>query len=230
VAEFAWTLVKWCVLWISRMTLAIGRLLYGLEVHGLEYFPTKGPSMLIARHSSRADIFVGSLARYMAMKSPVKVYGATPVAILLNNRLLARLIREIGGLPAFKGKGLSSPTLIELYNLLRQGNIVGVVPEGEIAWDGRLQPLKPGVAWLALRTGAPIVCVVLRGGYDIWPRWARWPRLTGKLIIQIGEPFHICSTPCERVNKAMIATANQRIKAELERLSEGYLLQPEKAP
>lgn len=222
-------LVRWGVLAGSRLALALGRLLYGLEIHGEEHFPSRGPAIVIVRHSSRADIVGGSYVRCLAARRGVKLCGVTPVALLINSRRVAWLVRAFGGVPAFKAKGLSGPPLLEVYNLLRRGNVVVVAPEGEIAWDGRLQPLKPGAAWLALRTGAPLVAGVLVGGYDIWPRWARWPRLTGKLAVRIGEPFSVCEAPLDRVTESALRAANRRIAAELERLSAGYMVRPEAA-
>jgi hypothetical protein len=62
------------------------------------------------------------------------------------------------------------------------------------------------------------------GGYDIWPRWSRRPHLTGKLVLKVGKPFYVSEGPCERVTGEMLQKANQRLRAELERLSDGYML------
>jgi 1-acyl-sn-glycerol-3-phosphate acyltransferase len=179
---------------------------------------------VVTRHSSRIDIFGVPLFVSLLMKEPGQSVGMTAMTIVTNNRLFARMVRKLGGLSAYKEQGLSAAPLLEAYNLLRQGKILGVAPEGEIAWDGHLQPLKPGVAWLALRTHTPLVPAVLRGGYDIWPRWARWPHFSGKLVFQVGDPFYVSATPCERVSQRMIREANDRIAAELEKVSEGYLV------
>ncbi len=83
--------------------------------------------------------------------------------------------------------------------------------EGEITWDGQLQhPLAPGTAWLALRTGAPVVPIVSIGGYDVQPRW--WldkPRLSGRISIPVGQPYHLSKAPLSRVTADALAAANQ---------------------
>jgi 1-acyl-sn-glycerol-3-phosphate acyltransferase len=155
-------------------------------------------------------------------------YGLTSALAVANNRCLARLGRKLAVLPAFKVRGLSAGSLFEAYKLLQQGKIFFTGPEGEIAWDGRLQPLRPGAAWLALRARAPLVVMVLAGGYDICPRWARRPHVTGRLVLRVGKPFYLCDAPHQRVTEEMLHDANLKIRAEMEALSARYLLDPEK--
>ena len=81
-----------------------------------------------------------------------------------------------------------------------------------MTWDGQLQhPLAPGTAWLALRGHVPVVPLVSKGGYDIMPRWARLPKLTGRVTIRAGEPFYVCDEPLKRVSDEDVAAASQRI-------------------
>jgi 1-acyl-sn-glycerol-3-phosphate acyltransferase len=199
----------------SQWVLALGRLLYKLEISGRESLPTTGPLILVCRHSSRIES-VG-LAFFCSLLKEFHGLAAGPV--IVNSRLFARLSRTLGILPAFKERGLSGVPLIETLKLLRQGGILIMAADGEVPWDGRLQPLRPGAAWLALRSHAPVVATMLHGAYDIWPRWASRPHLTGKLVLKIGKPFYLADGPCQRVTSEMIAAANQCLMAELEALS-----------
>ena len=90
--------------------------------------------------------------------------------------------------------------------------------EGAISWDGRLQPFQSGAAWLALRSEVPIVATVLRGGYSVWPRWAKFPRLTGHLEIRIGEPFMLSKARDRKIDAALIGEANQKSATEMAKL------------
>jgi len=148
----------------------------------------------------------------------------TGAIVIPNNRFITWVGRELGFLPTLKGKSLSAAPLMEAYKLLRQGKIIVMMDEGEVPWDGRLQPLRSGAAWLALRTHAPLVLVLVQGGYDIWPRWASRPHLRGKLVLKIGEPFYLSEAPCDRVTEEMLQAANRRLRAKLEALSDGYML------
>jgi hypothetical protein len=43
-------------------------------------------------------------------------------------------------------------------------------------------------------------------------------------VLKVGKPFYVSEGPCERVTGEMLQKANQRLRAELERLSDGYML------
>jgi len=200
--------------------MALGRLLYDLEIHGHEHLPTKGPLIIVGRHGTRLGLFTAAFF-CSALK---QVHGLAAPPAIVNNRVFAWLSRQLGMLPAFKEGGLSAPSLMGIYSLLSQGHIVFMGADGEPSWDGRFQPLRPGAAWLALRTSAPVVVLWVQGDYDIWPRWASRPHLTGKLVLKIGKPFYLCDAPCTRVTDQMLQEANQRLMAELERLADGYMI------
>jgi 1-acyl-sn-glycerol-3-phosphate acyltransferase len=205
---FLWWYLRLSSLWV----LALGRILYQLEIHGGELLPTTGPFIIVSRHSSRIEVF-----RYAFLSSIVKEWhGPAAGPDLANSRILAWLSRELGMLPA---RSLSVETLMKVYQLLREGKIIMIMADGEVPWDGRPLPLRPGASWLALRSHAPVVVSALHGAYDIWPRWASRPRLSGKLVLRIGRPFYLADGPCQRVTAEMIAEANRRLIAELEALS-----------
>jgi 1-acyl-sn-glycerol-3-phosphate acyltransferase len=212
------------LLWWSFRTLLrgvgiLGHFLYGLEIHGREHLQVRGPLIILARRISRVDFFASGAWAILGESS-----GLTGAMTICNSRLIARTGRALGILPTVKGKGRSAAPLLQAYNLLREGKIIILPDEGEIPWDGRLQPLRSGVAWLALRTRAPVLTMVMAGGYDIWPRWASRPHLTGKLVLKVGQPLYLCDEPCARVTNNMLQDANQRLLLELERLSGGYML------
>lgn len=211
VGAFLWWLLRLHSHWV----LALGRLLYDLEIQGREHLPMQGPLLVVCRHSSRIEIFVVALF-CVALK---EFYGLAAGPVMVNNRLFRWLSRELGMMPGFKERGLSASSLLYVYKLLQQGKIIVMAADGEVPWDGRPQPLRSGAAWLALRTGTPLVAVRLHGGYDVWPRWASRPHLTGKLTIKIGKEFCLADEPCERITQTMIERANERLMAELEALS-----------
>ena len=88
--------------------------------------------------------------------------------------------------------------------------------------DGRLQqPLLPGAAWLALRTGAPLIPVGVCGGYDIQPVW-QMDRLalSGRITIRLGEALYFPAMDSE-VPAQALADANQRLLEAMQTVSAG---------
>lgn len=176
--------------------------------------PAEGPCVIVVNHTSPLGaLFVfGNLL--LARGSKLYLFGAGGFSYGLLS-LILRGEKVIGGI---KGRGLSTAALWKGLEMLRAGNTVVLAPEGEMSWDGRLQPLTPGTAWLALRAGVPVVPIVSQGAYEIMPRWARWPRLSGKITIRVGRPFYVSDGPCTRVTHEMIQEASQRIWKEMNAL------------
>jgi len=197
---------------VLALVRGLARGLYKLEIRGAEHVPATGPCIFIIHHSSKLDITLGAFL--YRVRPDTGGYGS-------GLRLWASpLTKALGATPMFKGVGRSGPFLWMALNALQKGRPVAIAPEGEMEWDGRVLPLKPGAAWLALRSGAPIVVSVLRGGYAIWPRWARFPRLTGKLEIRIGRPFRVPRISNGKVGEEMLQAVNRRIADEMRRLVE----------
>ncbi len=81
-----------------------------------------------------------------------------------------------------------------LCQLLSEGKKVVIFPEGARTSTGDLQPIKPGVAMLALRMQCPIIPVYLHGTFEAWPRHSKWPKLGPSLTCIFGKPIKVSST------------------------------------
>jgi 1-acyl-sn-glycerol-3-phosphate acyltransferase len=144
-------------------------LLYRLETRGLENIPDTGPVILCSNHKSLQDpitlgIWVHRKVHYMAK------------AELFNVPLLGPLIRGLGAFPVKRG-GVSKEAIRTAINLLQQGNVMGIFPEGT-----RNQSLgmgKRGAVTMAVRARAIVVPVALVGEY----------RLFRKMLAVYGAPI-----------------------------------------
>ena len=56
------------------------------------------------------------------------------------------------------------------------GGVVGVFPEGERSWDGRVQPFVPGVGRLVQALRVPVFALRMENAHRHWPRFASRPR------------------------------------------------------
>lgn len=200
----------------ERSLLLVARLFYRLRIEGAEYIPTAGACLLAFNHVAQpVDLMVNVLIR--SRRPDVRLFGLhgfqgeNPLAQFLE--LMGRQDAEAQVLRAYKARGLSAGELVRALRLLQAGAGIALAAEGEFTWDGRLQhPLAPGTAWLALRSGTPVVPVVSSGGYDIQPRW--WLdriRLTGKVAIRVGPPLTLSETPVRRLDNALLQSANERL-------------------
>lgn len=73
--------------------------------------------------------------------------------------------------------------------VLNEGKILGVAPEGTRSKTGALLPGKPGVAVIALRSGAPMLPMATFGYENFWPNLKRLRRTD--FHVAVGKPFRL---------------------------------------
>jgi 1-acyl-sn-glycerol-3-phosphate acyltransferase len=86
------------------------------------------------------------------------------------------------------GPRAAQDTLEAALALLEQGNLFGIYPEGTRSPDGRLYKGRPGVGWLALKSGLPVIPVALSGTRHVLPPGRVIPR-PGRIEVKIGAPL-----------------------------------------
>jgi len=205
------------------------RLLYGFEAHGIENIPATGPCVLGGNHPGKllSDPFV--MLAIVPRRMPIIIAPEREARIVPSRKghSLAEVLSVLllrSGLRSARairiGRGGSTPVSrnMAMLKALEEGQAVFLEVEGEVSWDGRMKPPRSGAAWMALRSGAPFVPIGLIGTYDVWPRWAASPQLTGKVIVNIGKPVHLSETIPEWIDDEMLQDANDRIRSEIEAL------------
>ena len=75
---------------------------------------------------------------------------------LYRNWVLRRLWLELGGFPV-RREIADLKAIDNSLDVLHQGLALGIYPEGTRSFTGDMLPFLKGAAWLALRTGTPMV-------------------------------------------------------------------------
>lgn len=155
------------------------RLLYGCEVRGGENLPRRGPAILASSHSSNLDpcilgISYPGVIRWMA-KAELWQPG------------LAWLVERLGGFPVYRG-GADRQAVRRARELLNQGWVVGIFPEGTRFREGQLGEFQPGVGMLAVGAGVPVIPIRVSGNEKIMRRFRPGrPRV----ILSVGPPVDL---------------------------------------
>ncbi len=208
---------------LTRLLLFLGRLAYGLQVEGTENLPPRGPFILSTNEISQiGSAFTTMVVIRLVFEGRLRDLVGFGAEDTWHNPFLVRLYPRAHVHPILPGRGQSVPALLAGLQALRAGRVVMMNPEGEMSWDGRLVPFKPGVAWLALRAGVPVVpLVATRGAYEVLPRWSSRPKLTGRFTVRLGRPIYLCDRPLRRVEDGDLAPAVKCLEHEVEALVYG---------
>jgi 1-acyl-sn-glycerol-3-phosphate acyltransferase len=191
--------------WLASLVYPLGRYLvvpnyFGqIEIVGQENIPKTGPVIIAPTHRARWDAILipyatgrgvtGRDLRFMVSLNEV------------NKGLQGWFIRRLGGF----GVDPEHPAIASLRHgveLLQQGEVLVIFPEGDIYRDGDLHPLKPGLARLALCAeashpglGIQVVPVGVRYS-QTFPRWG------SDVSIRIGLPLKVADYDTRAVKQS----------------------------
>jgi 1-acyl-sn-glycerol-3-phosphate acyltransferase len=155
------------------------------QVSGLENFPKRGPAVIVFNHLGDTDAVL--MMAKLPYESPVEGIGK----IELNDHwLVGPVFRRYGIIWVHRGKP-DRRALRAALGALAQGRMVALAPEGRQSLIGGLEEGNPGAAFLALKSGAPVVPVALTGtsNANVFGHLKRWQR--APVTLKVGKPFLI---------------------------------------
>ena len=167
---------------LSRVVLQfLFRVFHRWELHGGSHVPPTGGCLLAANHVSFLDppalgcAAPGRVVRFMARDT------------LFKKGLGAWFMNGVAAFPISRDRG-DVGALKKCIQLLRNGDCVGIFPEGTRSRDGRPGEAKAGIGFLIIAAGVPVVPAFIDGTYSALPRGALWPT-PRKIQVFIGPPI-----------------------------------------
>jgi len=157
------------------------------KVTGAQHVPASGGAILAANHLSVVDsVFLPLMMdRGVTFSAKSEYFTASGPAA----RLWAAYLKATNQLQMDRdGARAAQATLEAALALLQAGNLFGIYPEGTRSPDGRLYRGRPGVGWLALKSGLPVIPVGMVGTRRVLPPGSVVPR-PGRIEIRIGAPL-----------------------------------------
>jgi 1-acyl-sn-glycerol-3-phosphate acyltransferase len=176
--------------------LIAGPFLRGLarpKVTGAEHVPASGGAILASNHLSVVD----SIYLPLMLQRPVTFAAKSEYFTSKRPglRLMGLYLRATGQLSVDRaGARAAQDMLDDALALLRSGELFGIYPEGTRSPDGRLYRGRPGVGWLALKSGLPVIPVAMIGTDRVLPPGRVVPR-PGRIEIRIGKPMSFGGEP-----------------------------------
>lgn len=171
--------MKWILVWKIKIVM---RFWIRVKIIDLPLLPKWSPYIMILNHQSTFDPFIilSSLDRRIAFLTKSTSFSNP----------LSRFILYLGkAIPTTRFE--TDPGVIRhIQKYLESGIPVGIFPEGERCWDGRMQAFKYSVIRLLLKLRIPVVPVVIGGSFEFLPRWERFPRRQD-VTLHVLAPFSL---------------------------------------
>jgi 1-acyl-sn-glycerol-3-phosphate acyltransferase len=190
--------------WIERLVNGAIRLLTGLvcrvDEEQLKRVPQRGPLIIVANHVN----FLETPLIFVRMR-PRPVTGFAK-AEWWRNPIVRRLFDMWGAIPLRRGEADVDAFRLAL-KALEDGKIMVLAPEGTRSGTGQLKRGQPGVALLALHSGAPVLPVGLHGYEHLWRNMARLRRTDFRVVI--GRPFRVRPVSGRVTSESRQAIADQ---------------------
>jgi len=181
----------------------IARTLWRVRVRGIEKIPTGG-YVLAPSHRSLLDIpFTSTVTKrrvhYMGKRDLWKIGW------------VGKLWDALGAFPVDKEE--SRPALRAAKRILDAGAPLVVFPEGTRNKGPELGEIFHGTAWMAARSGVPIVPIGIGGSEKALPSGRAFPTL-GRVVVVVGDPI----PPPSADDRAGVAATTDRLRVELQRV------------
>jgi 1-acyl-sn-glycerol-3-phosphate acyltransferase len=166
-----------------RVAAPIARRLWHIHTFGYERLPTRGPAVLCPNHISFLD------SAFLMLTVPRDI-GFVGKAEYMDSWKTKYLFPAMGMIPIDRSGGTRSQSGLELAaDVLRNGQLFGIFPEGTRSRDGALYKGRTGAARLAWDVDCPIYPVGIVGTADIQPPGAKAPKPFRSCSITVGPPI-----------------------------------------
>jgi 1-acyl-sn-glycerol-3-phosphate acyltransferase len=175
------------------------------RITGLENFPTHGPAIIAFNHLGDAD----AVLLFATLPfSPIEGLGKIE---LYEHWLVGPVFRAYGIIWVHRGQP-DRKAIRAALNALAEGRMISLAPEGRQSVTGALEEGEKGAAFLALKSGAPIVPIALTGleNQNIYGHLKRWRR--APVSLSVGKPFFLEENPDRQ---KMIQEGTRRIMESL---------------
>jgi 1-acyl-sn-glycerol-3-phosphate acyltransferase len=141
--------------------LFVTRIVYRLRVRGAQHIPTDGAAILVCNHVSFVDAVI------------LGVVSPRPMVFLMDHRIFRtpgigwffRLVKAIPIAPQKEDPQAYEAAFVRARQVLAEGELLCLFPEGAITRDGQLQPFKAGIMKILESQAVPVIPAAL---HNLW--------------------------------------------------------------
>lgn len=187
-----------------RFAALLWRLMFKIDIRGLEHLPKTGPVLIAGNHTGWLD---GPLVQMLLPR---------PCSFLVKSELYNgpwRVILDFARQIPIRRGAPDRTALRRALDVLAGGGVLGVFPEGTRG-VGALETVQHGIGYIALRAQdqgrtCPIIPVVCTGTAEALPKGAKMLKFRTPISIVFGEAFTLDVEGNPRARSTIAAAAEQ---------------------
>ena len=185
------------------------KIAFFMRIEGRENVPRDRNCVLMGNHQCLLDPVT------LALCVPDREIHFMGKKELFENKLLGWVFRKVHGFPVDRGN-LDMAAIRTAMGVLKDGDTLGIFPEGTRSRDGYMLPLLSGASMLALRSGCEVIPVYIDGRYKPFRR----------MTVRVGRAVEMDDLRAGRVTKESCDELTGRIEEEFYALSGGKSRRP----
>ena len=206
------------------------RLIFKVEVTGMEKLPKKGAYILTPNHATNVDGLAVAYFIYIILKRGPHFFAKEA---LFNIPLVGKVLLAGGQIPVFRKGGQRNDDSFKIANLyLQAGHTICIYPEGTLTREPNLWPMrgKTGAIRLALDSGVPVYPIAHWGSEQIMGRYSSKfrPGFWKKVQILVGDEIDLAKYRKPDLSPEELLEATEHVMRRITSLVER--LRGEKAP
>ena len=170
----------------ARLTLRVFlQLTTRLHVDGLHNIPQSNAAIIAFNHLGHLDPL---LVCAFAPRAPEFI----ALADLLDVPGTSSALRAYGVIPIYRDE-YDRQVIRAALDVLNRDGLLALAPEARASPSATLEKGREGAAYLALKSGAPVVPVGITGTQSIYGAWRK--RQRPHIGMMVGAPFHLPAQP-----------------------------------
>ncbi len=178
------------------------RALTRLEVRGLENIPPSGPLILAFNHLGHLD----PVLLYITMPVFPEIVGLSEAFEI---PLVGWFVRAYGGIPVHRDQ-FDRAVVEQALQILRNGWMLALAPEARFSTIAKLEQARTGVAYLAMKSGAPVLPIAITGTEKLGVSFKRLCR--AQISLTYGTPLRLPPLPHKGAERrALLREQSDRI-------------------
>jgi 1-acyl-sn-glycerol-3-phosphate acyltransferase len=186
-------------------------------VVGLEYVPKTGPAIIVCNHLSFVDsVFLPLMVdRQMAFLAKSDYFTGRG----LKGFFVRFFMTSAGQLPIDRSGGKASEASLNSgLQVLSEGKVLGIYPEGTRSPDGRMFRGRTGVARMILEAHVPVIPVAVMDTQKVMPLGSSFPKVH-KVGVVIGKPLDFSRFQGMEGDRFVLRSITDEIVYEMNKLS-----------